>query len=174
MYAKFLLCVAGLSLGLLTEASAQVFGNAAADEKVVETEQLAKPISLLAETEDKAAEDNVAEVVDVEVSDPDISYYVQNLNLSKQQLEEIKKISQNSMEEQKNIMQEIAALRRRSRALEINTLMSFEAVLDDTQKAAFQELRAGYEGTQKTEEAAANDNDGESSAKSRLFGRINY
>ncbi len=157
MYAKFLLCVAGLSLGMLTEASAQVFGSVVADEKTVE---LAKPISLLEEMENNAAE-NAAEAVGIEAVDPDISYYVQNLNLSEQQLEEIKKISQNSMEEQTKIMQDIAALRRRSRALEINTLMAFEAVLDDTQKAAFQELRAGYEGTQKTEETVAGDNDGE-------------
>lgn len=157
MYAKFLLGVAGLSLGLLTEASAQVFGSVAAEEKNVE---LAKPISLLEETENKDTEDNAAEAAGIEAVDPDISYYVQNLNLSEQQLEEIKKISRNSMEEQTKIMQEIAELRRRFRALEINTLMSFEAVLDDTQKAAFQELRAGYEGTQKTEETAADDNNG--------------
>lgn len=161
MYAKFLLCVVGLSLGMLTDVSAQVFGNVAAEEKADETMQLAKPISLLAETENSAAEDNAAEAVGIETVDPDISYYVQNLNLSEQQLEEIKKISQNSMEEQTKIMQDIAALRRRSRSLEINTLMAFEAVLDDTQKAAFQELRAGYEGTQKKEEASADDGDGE-------------
>ena len=155
MYAKFLLCVAGLSLWMLTEASAQVFGSVAAEEKAVE---LAKPISLLEETENNVAENNAAEAVGIEAVDPDISYYVQNLNLSEQQLEEIKKISQNSMEEQTKIMQDIAALRRRSRALEINTLMAFEAVLDDTQKAAFQELRAGYEGTQKAEETVAGNN----------------
>ena len=165
MYAKFLLCVAGLSLGVLTEASAQVFGNVAIEENPAETMQLAKPISLLAETENSAAEDNTAEAVEIEYSDPDVSYYVQNLNLSGQQLEEIKKISRNSMEEQTRIMQDIAALRHRSRALEINTLMAFEAVLDDTQKAAFQELRAGYEGGQKTEENAINNDDVASSAE---------
>lgn len=162
MYVRFLLSIIGLLLGMMTNASAQFFGEVATETETVGNVQLAKPISLLEETENRATEDNTAEAAEIEIGDPDVSYYVQNLNLSDEQLAEIQKISAKTVAAQEEILQKIEALRQEIRSLEVSSLKAFEAVLDDTQKAAFTELRAGYEAAQKG--AKAVDNEAENNA----------
>ena len=140
MKVRVWLWIIGLSAGLASAALAQFFGTPAEEENA----QLAKPISLLDEVKDTAEN----EAVEVATIDPDVSYYVQNLNLSDEQLSEIQKISANTVAAQEEILQKIAALRQEIRSLEVSSIVAFEAVLDDSQKAAFRELRAGYEAAQ--------------------------
>ena len=137
MNIKCLSVVLGALMLVSPSVFAQFYNSDAAAVDTATEPELAKPISLLDNDKDEEFENE----------DPDISYYVQNLNLSPKQLQEAQKISQDNLKKQEEIMQNIALLRRQARALEINSLMAFEAILDDTQKASFRELRAGYEGS---------------------------
>lgn len=145
MEMRFLLCMLGCLALITPEAAAQFWG--AKEPVAEEVAPLAKPISLLDEVKD-TQENNVAETVEVAAIDPDVSYYVQNLNLSAEQLSEIQKISANTVAAQEEIMQKIEALRQEIRSLEVSSIVAFEGVLDDSQKAEFRELRAGYEAAQ--------------------------
>lgn len=138
----------GVLLLLSATASAQVWG--AQNEEATE---FAKPISLLDDVRE-TQEDTSASVVEIESRDPEVSYYIQSLNLSEDQLATAQKISRENLEAQRDIMQKISALRQEARALEIGSLMAFEAILDDSQKAAFQELRLGFEAAQNGENDA--------------------
>lgn len=150
MNIRFFALFAGCCFLLTNGVSAQVFS--VSDENDIEViyeepQAMPKPISLIDNTDE---EENVAntenvESVDIENYDSDVSYYVQSLNLSPEQLYEAQKISTESMAEQEELFQKIAALRQQARALEVSTLLAFEAILNDSQRAALQELRAGYE-----------------------------
>jgi hypothetical protein len=100
-------------------------------------EMLAKPVSLLEE------DNSGTETVDLEAFDPEISYYVQNLNLSPDQLDQAQRISEAEQIKKEDLLRQIEALRREAYNLEAGSLIAFEAILDDAQKATFQELRAG-------------------------------
>ena len=139
MNIKFLSAAVSILLLISLRSFAQFYDADTTNSALAEAEP-AKPISLLSK-----AQENEINNTGVEFEDPDISYYVRNLNLSPQQLQMAQKISQDNLAKQEEIMQNISALRRQARALEINSLMAFEAILDDTQKASFKELRAGFE-----------------------------
>ncbi|MBQ9271126.1 MAG: hypothetical protein IJ218_02530 [Alphaproteobacteria bacterium] len=113
-----------------------IFTNFNALAQQLEDTALAKPVSLLAED---------AEIVDLESFDPTISFYVQNLNLSPEQLDQAQRISEAEQEKKENLLRQIEALRKEAYNLEAGSLIAFEAILDDAQRATFQELRAGVE-----------------------------
>lgn len=136
---------------LSTTVSAQVWGVSNEAETTPET-VLAKPISLLDDV--RETQDEASTPVEIESRDPEVSYYIQSLNLSEDQLATAQKISRENLEAQRDILQKIAALRQEARALEIGSLMAFEAILDDSQKAAFHELRLGFEAAQDGENNA--------------------
>ncbi len=124
--------------------SAQLFNDNSVLAETIKNTPLARPVSLLDEVE-SAAQNNESEATEIDVIDPDVSYYVQNLNLTPEQISKVQKISADSVSEQESILKEITDIRRRARALEINSLSAFEAILDDSQKAAFNELRNSHE-----------------------------
>ena len=124
--------------------SAQSFNNNSVLTETVKNAPLARPVSLLDEVEGMT-KSKESEVTEIDVIDPDVSYYVQNLNLTPEQISKVQKISADSVSEQESILKEITDIRRRARALEINSLSAFEAILDDSQKAAFNELRNSHE-----------------------------
>ncbi len=113
-----------------------IFTNFNAMAQQLEDTALAKPVSLLAED---------AEIVDLESFDPTISFYVQNLNLSPEQLDQAQRISEAEQEKKENLLRQIEALRKEAYNLEAGSLIAFEAILDDAQRATFQELRVGVE-----------------------------
>ena len=149
MNTKFLALFAGLSCLLFNNASAQIFSDYDNDSPTVaeDSQAMPKPISLIdgIAEEDSAENATNAETVDLESYDPSVSFYVQNLNLSPEQLSEAQKISLDTLAEQEELFQKIAALRQQARALEVSSLLAFEAILDDSQRAALQELRANFE-----------------------------
>ena len=131
----------GTVLLLSAAASAQFF-SAQNEVGAAEEVQLAKPISLLDSVND--AQETAVEETAIESRDPEVSFYIQSLNLNEEQLATAQKISQENLTAKQDILQKIDALRQEARALEIGSLMAFEAILDDSQKASFHELRAGF------------------------------
>ena len=73
-----------------------IFTNFNALAQQLEDTALAKPVSLLAED---------AEIVDLESFDPTISFYVQNLNLSPEQLDQAQRISEAEQEKKENLFE---------------------------------------------------------------------
>ena len=113
---------------------------------------LAEPIPLI--EDEVTAQENI----DLEAFDPTISYYVQNLNLTPKQLDEAQRISDEGHAKKEDLLRQIEALRREAENLEAGSLIAFEAILDDDQRAAFHELRNGIERADKDEQ---NSNDAE-------------
>ena len=74
-----------------------------------------------------------------------ISYYVQKLNLSEEQLDLAKYISDDSRLKQEQLLKSIALLRKQARDLEAKSLEEFEAILTDEQREEFLKLREVYE-----------------------------
>ena len=151
MNIRFLALLACLGCLVTNGVAAQFFFNTSSEDEAVNADESApqvmpKPISLLNEDDASAVErEAVADNMVLENYDPSVSYYIQNLNLTPEQMYEAQKISLDSLAEQEELLQKIAALRQRARALEVSSLMAFEAILDDAQRTAFQELRASYE-----------------------------
>ena len=147
MNIRFLALMACLMCLLTNGVAAQFFFEPHASDDAVtsqDSEAMPKPISLLDEvggSDNNSANENVP----LENYDPSVSYYVQNLNLTPEQLSKVQRVSLDSLAEQEVLLQKIASLRQQVRTLEVNSLMAFEAILDDSQRTAFQELRAGYE-----------------------------
>ena len=125
---KFLAITALFVSANAIETCAQNFNTTA------ENQSLSKPIELL-EGENKAA------IADLEKYDPTISYYVQSLNLTPKQLLLAQKISAEGQEKKEELLRRIDALRREAYNLEASSLIAFEAILDDDQKAVFNEMR---------------------------------
>ena len=98
---------------------------------------LAKPIALV--------EDETQGDADLEAFDPVISYYVQSLNLSPEQLAKAQQISEAGQAKKEELLRQIEALRREAYALEAGSLIAFEAILSDDQRVAFHELQANGE-----------------------------
>lgn len=128
----FAICAVGLWASFL---SAEPF---------TDDEAMPKPVSLLDNMENADGSEHMANT-DLETYDPTVSFYVQNLNLTPEQIYKAQKISLDSLAEQEDLLQKIDLLRQRAKALEVSSLMAFEAILDDSQRIAFQELRANYE-----------------------------
>ncbi len=145
MNIRFLIMVAGGCLLVSPCVFAQFFGGVSIAEEV-QSATMAKPISLLEDVKPAPSADEV--VAEVENLDPDVSYYVQKLDLNEDQLQKIREISANGLKEKEDILQKAADLRRQARALEISMLSSFEEVLNDSQKEEFRELRAEYKASQ--------------------------
>ncbi|MBR1825205.1 MAG: hypothetical protein IJ770_01290 [Alphaproteobacteria bacterium] len=101
-----------------------------------ENQEMAKPIALVEGLEN-------SETVALEAFDPTISYYVQNLNLSPDQLDQAQRISEAEQLKKDDLLRQIEALRKEAYNLEAGSLIAFEAILTDAQKATFRELRAG-------------------------------
>ena len=70
-----------------------------------------------------------------------ISYYVQKLNLSPEQIAQAQKISDKAHDEQEQILQSIENLRQQAHELEQRSLTDFEAILTDEQRNLFAQLR---------------------------------
>lgn len=151
MNIKFFAGLAVISLLISPCANAQFFSAASDDLRLPETPQLAKPISLFEETAN-ANDDAEPKIAKIEEGDPDVSYYVQNLNLSEEQLQQVQKISAENIKQQEEIVQEIATLRQKAHSVKLNSIAAFEAILNDEQKAAFQKLRSDYNAAQNNAE----------------------
>ena len=70
-----------------------------------------------------------------------ISYYVDRLNLTPEQMSRAQEISDASLIKQKELLQSIESLRQQAYDLEKNSLTDFEAILTDEQRAMFNQLR---------------------------------
>ena len=134
MKIRLMISAAIISAFCAQNASAQVFTPEEADEV------LAKPISLL--DDEVMAQDDV----DLLTFDPTISYYVQNLNLTPEQLDKAQRISEAGQAKKEDLLRQIEALRKEAYNLEAGSLIAFEAILDDDQRAAFHELQNNAEG----------------------------
>ena len=99
--------------------------------------ELAKPFPLVAD--EVMAQDDI----DLETFDPTISYYVQNLNLTPEQIDKAQRISEAGQAKKEELLRQIEELRREAYNLEAGSLIAFEAILTDDQKAAFHELQNG-------------------------------
>lgn len=123
------------------------YANAQTDNR-----EMAKPIPLLAD------EESDTQAAATDFYDPAISYYVQNLDLSPEQLDLAQQISIAEQKDKDEIMQHLEMLKRAADTLEATSLHAFEAILDDEQKIKFHELRAQRsaikQGGQKTPVAA--------------------
>ena len=109
--------------------------------------ELAKPIPLFDEEVVPPSD------ADFEEFDATISYYVQNLNLTPKQLDEAQRISDAGQAKKEELLRQIEELRREAYNLEAGSLIAFEAILNDDQRAAFRELRAENDGAQANSEA---------------------
>lgn len=70
-----------------------------------------------------------------------ISYYVQNLNLTPEQISKAQKISDESRAQQEQLLQNIQTLRQQAHDLEEKSLSDFEAILTEEQKTDFNRLK---------------------------------
>ena len=70
-----------------------------------------------------------------------ISYYVEKLNLTPEQMVRAQEISDTSLAKQKELLQSIENLRQQAYDLEKNSLTDFEAILTDEQRVVFNQLR---------------------------------
>ena len=68
---------------------------------------------------------------------------MQNLNLSPEQLDQALRISEAEQIKKEDLLRQLEALRREAYNLEAGSLIAFEAILTDAQKATFRELRSG-------------------------------
>ena len=102
-------------------------------------QEFVKPIPLIENESETMAK------VDLEMYDPAISYYVQNLNLTPKQLDEAQRISDADQAKKEDLLRRIETLRREAYDLQAGSLIAFEAILDDVQRAAFRELRSENE-----------------------------
>ena len=71
-----------------------------------------------------------------------ISYYVDKLNLTPEQMSRAQEISDASLAKQKELLQSIENLRQQAYDLEKNSLTDFEAILTDEQRVIFNQLRS--------------------------------
>lgn len=147
MTTKFFALIAVFCCFSINNALAQFYSDSGETEVQAaysEPQAMPKPISLIDNIDEEENTEN-AEAVEIENYDPSVSFYVQNLNLSPKQLFEAQKISLDTLAKQEELFQKIAELRQQARALEVSSLLAFEAILNDSQRAALQELRANYE-----------------------------
>lgn len=92
----------------------------------------------------------------VNTDNTNISYYVQNLNLTPEQIGMAQRISDESRAKQEQLLQDIQALRQRAHEIEEKSLTDFEEILTPKQKTEFLRLRglsdnANIQNNQKTE-----------------------
>ena len=77
----------------------------------------------------------------VNTGNTNISYYVQNLNLTPEQIGMAQRISDESRAKQEQLLQDIQALRQRAHEIEEKSLTDFEEILTPKQKTEFLRLR---------------------------------
>ena len=128
MFGKILMAVVAI---LFVQGTTEIKAQQLTDEM-----NTAKPIALIEDVEN-------TESVALEAFDPTISYYVQNLNLSPEQLDQALRISEAEQIKKEDLLRQLEALRREAYNLEAGSLIAFEAILTDAQKATFRELRSG-------------------------------
>lgn len=102
---------------------------------VIDDQKMAKPIPLFANEEN----DKQADVADF--YDQTISYYVQNLDLSAEQIDLAQQISAAEQKDKDEIIQRLEILRQAAYELEANSLKLFEAILNEDQKIKFRQLQ---------------------------------
>ena len=70
----------------------------------------------------------------------EMSYYIENLNLTTQQMAEAKKISNDGILKQKQLLMNLYFIRKQAREIEIENLNKFKAILDEEQKNQLDKL----------------------------------
>lgn len=112
-------------------------------EPVAEQQSEPEKVSEDKESAQQKEEDKTTAVLkDKQDYDAEISYYIQNMNLSIEQLDMAKQISDDSRLRQKQMMQSIYTIRKQALDLEAQSLAAFEKILTPEQKVKFEELKA--------------------------------
>ena len=100
-------------------------------------------------TENSASDAVAPSVREASVSESivnkNISYYVQNLDLSPEQISKAQEISNVGHAKQEELLRNIESLRAQAHEIENDTLADFEAILSDEQKAEFYKLKTGQD-----------------------------
>ena len=81
----------------------------------------------------------------------DVSYYMQHIILSPEQLNRAQDINNTSNSKKQQLLQSIETLKEQVNAIENNGLRDFEAILTDSQKAEFNRLRNEHEAVSQPE-----------------------
>lgn len=70
----------------------------------------------------------------------EMSYYIENLNLTTQQMAEAKKISNDGILKQKQLLMNLYFIRKQAREIEMENLDKFKAILNAEQKVQLEQL----------------------------------
>lgn len=100
-----------------------------------------KVVSENTDNQEEKSEEIKNEVKSKAEYDKEISFYIQNMKLSVEQLDMAKYISDDSRLKQEQLLKSIYLLRKQARELEAKSLSDFEAILTEEQKVIFEKLK---------------------------------
>lgn len=104
--------------------------NLVAEENIVSTENN-EPQSIEKTEEKETRFKNIED---------EMSYYIENLNLTTQQMAEAKKISNDGILKQKQLLMNLYFIRKQAREIEMENLDKFKAILNAEQKVQLEQL----------------------------------
>lgn len=143
--------------------------TASESESVTETEEVKEAAEAEAKEEAEAepnTETNIA-VVDEDIQENEnepaavelkkeaapqesenLSYYIQHLNLSVEQQDQVKYLSDDYQLKKEQLLRSLDVIRQQAHVLEAQNLAQFESILTPEQKSLFHELKRKYESRQ--------------------------
>lgn len=83
----------------------------------------------------------------------EISYYIQRLNLSVEQQDKVKYITDENLAKKEQLLRSLNVIRQQARVLEDQSLTQFEALLTPEQKDQFRKLKKAHEAQKNTSSA---------------------
>jgi Spy/CpxP family protein refolding chaperone len=142
MKLNILLLAAGIIIFSTTGAKAEDdnFGLEGTPSEEIQVEEITIEEAAPAEKAEPVEETAPVEEKETEKSPENVSALVEKLNLSDEQLEKAKEISDAGRTEKERLVNEIAKLRQQVKELEAKNLQDFEAILTSEQNDVLQQI----------------------------------